>query len=97
MASEIAGTLAAIREKQINKTRKGCLYSPEELAVLSQYKDEYRSKTTPEERDQCLKGKVLVHIFNYWYEQEGVMPSEEETTKRVKVIIIFASQREEAI
>lgn len=84
MVLNIPSTLAAL-EGESGKSRKGCRYSDAERAVLSKYKEEYKSKTTPEAREQVLKQKVFVDIFNYWYSKEGAMPSEEESKKRVAV------------
>jgi hypothetical protein len=66
-------------------SRKGCRYSQAERDVLSRHKEEYKSKTTPEEREQVLKQKVFVDIFNHWFATEGTMPGEEESKKRVSV------------
>jgi hypothetical protein len=86
MASEnIPSPLAAI-PCQTSKPRRGSRYSEEERALLSKYKDEYKSKTTAQDREQLMKQKVLVDIFNYWFSKEGTIPSEEESKKRVKVL-----------
>jgi hypothetical protein len=83
MASNILSPLPAI-QGQRGKPRKGCRYTEEERAILSKYKDEYTAKTTAEEREQLLKQKVFVDIFNYWFSKEGA-PSEEQSKKRVTV------------
>jgi len=76
-----------------NKPRRGSRYTEAERKVLSKYKDEYRSKTTAQEREQLLKQKVLVDIFNYWFSKEGTFPSEEESKQRVKVSYLICIRR----
>ena len=92
MASELLSTLAVIQH-QSNESRQGCRYSKEERAILSKYKEEYKAKTTPEGREQVLKQKVFVDIFNYWFSKEGTMPSEEESKKRVTVFCLIHIRR----
>jgi hypothetical protein len=87
MASDVPSTLAVLG--QTTKSRKGCRYTDEERAILSKYKDEYKSKTTAQERQQLLKQKLFVDIFNFWFSKEGAKPSEDETKKRVKVLFLI--------
>ena len=79
---------AALKDKGCRKPRKDCAYTPAERAILAIFKDEYRTLTTHEERDQFLRGKVLVEMFNYWYSQEGVIPSEQVSKKRIEVLCL---------
>ena len=67
------------------KQQQGCKYTSAEHAIISRFKDEYLSKRTPEEREQVIKGKVVVDIFKYWLGREGVEPSERETKRRINV------------
>lgn len=85
MASDIPAVLAAI-QGQTRRARQECRYTEEERAVLSKYKEEYRSKTNHDERDQLLREKVFVDIFNYWFAKEQVMPSPSENKKRIEVL-----------
>ena len=82
--SDIPSILPAMQGEG-TKPRKGCRYSQAERDVLSRHKEEYKSKATPEEREQVLKQKVFVDIFNHWYTTEGTMPSEAESKERVSV------------
>lgn len=66
--------------------RKGTIYTPEERAVLAQYKQEYCSTPTREERHALLRTKILVDIFNYW-SGNGVIFTPAETHSRMKVCI----------
>jgi hypothetical protein len=77
MPSEIPN-FNALLERGTRKSRKGSIYTAEERAVLRQYKDEYRSKTTREERLALVKSKILRDIFNYW-DGKGVDLNETET------------------
>src|SRR5277367_2063159 len=88
MGSDIPSTLAAI-QGQRSKSRRGCRYTDEERTILSRYKDEYKGKTTAQEREQVLKQKLFVDIFNYWFFKEGAFPSEDETKKRVTVLFLI--------
>jgi hypothetical protein len=73
--------------KTTRQPRKGCPYSPEELAILKKHKAEYRTKTTHTERVQMLKNKLFVDIFNFW-DAKGIPLDEAEMRKRMKVFII---------
>jgi ribosomal protein S14 len=73
------------RDTGAKKQRQGCKYTSAERAIISKFKDEYLSKTTFEEREQLIKGKVVADIFKYWLEREGVEPSESETKQRIEV------------
>ena len=65
--------------------RKGTLYSREEIAIISKYKTEYKDQMTRPLRAYILQNKVLVDIFNYWDQKEGVLLSEEIVLQQVKV------------
>jgi hypothetical protein len=84
MASQTPLVLEAIPE-WTHKARKGCQYNAEERAVLSKYKEAYKKQTTHVDRENLLRGKILVDIFNYWFTKEGVMPSADEATRRIEV------------
>jgi len=64
--------------------RKGTLYTRQEIAIISKYKTEYKDQTTRPLRAHVLRNKILVDIFNYW-DQQGVMLSEEVVLQRAKV------------
>lgn len=82
MSTAVPGILQAIQKTR--KIRKECEYTPEERAVLGKYKEEYKSKTTTEEREMLLRTRILVDIFNHWHTQ-NVDLSPEEGHTRIKV------------
>jgi len=90
MASELPAVLVALEERT-HRTRKGCQYNEEEKAVLSKHKEEYMSKTTPTDREQVLKTKILVDIFNYWSVKEEIVPTADAdiVTQRIKVLVSY--------
>ena len=71
------------------RPREGCLYNPQEVAILNKYKEEYRNKTTHEERDLVLRTEMFVEIFNYWDRMHIPLDGPEEG-RRFKVCIITA-------
>ena len=66
---------------------KGCQYNVEELKVLGKYKDEYKSKTTHQEREGLLRSKIFVDIFNHW-DSQNIPLSGPEINQRAKVYYI---------
>lgn len=61
------------------------MYSKDEIAVISKYKDEYKEQTNKSLRSHVLRTKILVDMFNYW-DAEGVLPdNDDECLMRVKV------------
>jgi hypothetical protein len=84
MATEIAAVAQILQKKKRKEIRKGCTYSKEELAVLLPYKEQYRSKTSHDDRDKLLRSSILVDIFNHWL-SNGVDLTEVEVRKREKV------------
>jgi hypothetical protein len=83
MSTELPTALQAMRTTA-RKPRKGCGYTVEERLILGQYKDIYRSKTTPGERRTVIQTQILVAIFNYWH-SKGIVPDADETQDRIKV------------
>jgi len=70
---------------ETRRARRGATYSREELEVISKYKDEYKEQTTRPLRAHVLRNKILVDLFNYWW-QENTLPTDEEgCVARVKV------------
>jgi hypothetical protein len=69
------------------KPRNKSLYTTEEKSVLGKYKDEYRKKTTTEERHNMLRNHILVDIFNYWSNKGEVNIDicAEDLSQRIKV------------
>ena len=74
-------------EKKARAPRKDSRYSTDEKKVLEKYKHEYRKTTTPEERYDLLRNRILVDIFNYWYEKGEVTPEigEIALSERIRV------------
>lgn len=89
MASQAPAVVLVIPERT-HKPRKGCQYNEEERAVLSKHKAEYKSKTTPAEREEVVRNKILVDIFNYWYDKEKIMPSEVLFQQRIQVLFFVS-------
>lgn len=75
--------IEAARQK-IRQPRKGCQYTPEELAILNKHKSRYRRQTTHAAREQMLRTTVFVDIFNYW-DDKGIPLDETEMRQRMKV------------
>jgi len=69
------------------KPRSGALYSRDEIAIISKYKDEYKEQTTKALRADVLRNKILVDIFNYWDLQDMLPDNEEASVQRVKVCV----------
>lgn len=67
--------------------KKKCRYSDEEKEVLNKYRDEYRKKTTTDERHNLLRSHILVDIFNFWYKEGKVTTEigEVKFSQRIKV------------
>lgn len=84
MATEISAVAQILHKKKKKEMRNGCTYSKEELAVLLPYKEQYRSKTSHDDRDKLLRSSILVDIFNHWL-SAGVDLTEVEVQKREKV------------
>jgi hypothetical protein len=84
MATEIPAVAQILQKKKRQEIRKGCTYSKEELTVLLPYKEQYRSKTSHDDRDKLLRSSILVDIFNHWL-NTGVDLTEVEVQKREKV------------
>jgi len=59
-------------QKKGRKISKECQYNSEEWTILGKYKEEYRKKTTHEDRDILMRNHILVDIFNYWYQRKTV-------------------------
>jgi hypothetical protein len=91
MTTQIPAALQAAFQKGAEKKkpndRKDSEYSPEERRVIGVYKEEYKSKTTTDERDSLFKSHILVDIFAHWFHNQEILEtiSEEEVGKRVKV------------
>ena len=69
------------------KTRRGTLYSRDELVVISKHKEEYKEQTTKTLRAHVFRTKILVDIFNYW-DAQGTLPADEERCiEQVKVCV----------
>jgi hypothetical protein len=66
------------------KPRKSSVYNVEERTLLAQYKQQYRSLPTREERLSLVRNKILVDIFNYW-SGKGVNLTPDESHLRMKV------------
>ena len=75
--------LEALKTNKPRKPRKQSEYSTQERSIMSKYKEEYKAKTG-KERENVLRGKVLVDIFNFWH-SKGVELDEPETEKRITV------------
>jgi hypothetical protein len=82
MATNTTNTHPTTFVKQ-RKPRKESAYSKEEKSILGKYKDEYKSKTA-RERQNVLRGSILVDIFNYW-QDKGIALDADEMEKRVTV------------
>jgi hypothetical protein len=64
------------------KPRKDCFYSLEERKILDAFKDEYRTKTTTEQRGEMFRSRILTAMWTYWAEGgPGSVPSEELTER----------------
>jgi hypothetical protein len=77
---------AVLTERSPKKIRGGPRYTDAERKILLKYKAEYKLKTTADERLQFLKGTVFKDIFMHWAKEEGAMPSEEDSRKRMDVM-----------
>jgi hypothetical protein len=91
MTTQIPAALQAAFQKGVEKkksnNRRDSGYSPEERRVIGIYKEEYRSKTTTDERDSLFKSHILVDIFAHWFHNQEISESisEKDVAKRVKV------------
>jgi hypothetical protein len=74
-------------EKRTQKDRKDSGYSPEERRILGKYKEEYKLKTTTDERDSLFTNHILVDIFGHWFHKGEISESisDEDVANRVKV------------
>jgi hypothetical protein len=63
--------------------RRDCQYSPEEIAQILPFKDDYR-KATPPARLISMKTKILPAMFNYWTEH-GKQPTADEGPVKAQV------------
>jgi hypothetical protein len=91
MSTQIAVPLPTVYlEAVTNKARKPrsqCALSTSERNVINKYREEYRSKTTTEERTDVLRNNILVDIFNHWFNQ-GVVTADinaDDLSERIKV------------
>ena len=57
---------AMMPEKKGRKPRRDCKYTPEERAVMSEFKVEYLSQSSSPARGHIFRSKILPAIFNYW-------------------------------
>jgi len=91
MSTEIAVPLPTFNlEAVINKSRKPrsqCSLTTADRNVINKYRDEYRSKTTTQERINLLRDNIFVDIFNHWF-QRGVINADIDSngvSERIKV------------
>ena len=66
-----------------------CVYNTEEHAVINVHKASYLEMILAGDR-KTVAQKVLVKIFNYWYEK-GMVFTDIETTIRTKVCEMVSS------
>jgi hypothetical protein len=74
-------------EKKPRAPRKKSRYSQEEKLVLEKYKHAYRKTTNADERYDLLRNRLLVDIFNYWFEKGEVTPAigEKALSEKIRV------------
>lgn len=91
MSTQIALPLpTAYLEAITNKSRKPrgkSLLTTADKNIINKYKEDYRSKSTTEERSALLRDHILVDIFNFWY-NNGVIPADltaEQLSERIQV------------
>lgn len=84
--STLASLLPMIMAPKSRQARGDCQYTPQELAVLNKHKAAYRKTTTHAQRDQMMRTKIYVDIFNYW-DDIGIPLDETVTNRRMKVCI----------
>ena len=71
--------------EKLRKTRKECSYTAAERAILTKHKEAYLATTSHQERDQLLRGAVFIDMFNYWFDGDKVVMTEEEIVEKQKV------------
>ena len=67
------------------KTRKECLYTDEERAIMAKYKEAYKATINHNERESLLRNHIFPDIFNFWYKEEQDMPDGPEIERKRKV------------
>jgi hypothetical protein len=72
-------------QEPVRKARKGCQYTDEERAVLGKFKAAYKATTNHSQRDALMRGSIFPEMWNFWFQKEQVMPTEEQTLSRRKV------------
>lgn len=65
------------------KQRKECEYTKQERAIMERYKEDFK-RTTGQERDGILRGKLLVDLFNFWHKR-GMYVAAEDMENQVTV------------
>lgn len=71
--------------EKLRKTRKECSYTAAERAILAKHKEAYLATTSHHERDRLLRGEVFIDMFNYWFDGDKVVMTEEEIVEKQKV------------
>jgi hypothetical protein len=84
----IVNPITQALEPKARQPQKGCQYNAEERAVFGKYKEEYRSKTSHQEREVLLRQNIFVDIFNYWQSQ-NVPLNGTDINQRAKVRYIY--------
>lgn len=73
-------------EKKTTKKRKDSEYTSEERDVLGKYKEEYKNRTTTDERESLFQNHILVDMFTHWFHKGEISEDmEEEVGNRIKV------------
>ena len=68
------------------RQRRDAIYTKEEMTVIGKYKEEYRTRTTKEERKHVMM-KILLDIFTYWDERGNIAADDEENAERARVFL----------
>jgi hypothetical protein len=91
MNTDIAGTVRdALLEavnKKTRKPRKKSQYSEDLKLIIGKYKNEYRKKTTTEERHELFRSHILVDTFNHWWSKGEITEhiDDNDLSDRIKV------------
>ena len=86
IVTPLRGTYVALLDRQ-RSPRKKRKYSPDEIKVLEKHKEEYRDKTSTNDRQSLLQDFILVDIFNFWYKNGEITEdiSEDDFRTRIQV------------
>jgi hypothetical protein len=75
--------LEALTANKQRKPRKQSEFTKQERGIMGRNKEAFKT-TSGKERDNVLRGKILVDIFNFWH-SKGIHLGEDEMEKRVTV------------